>query len=275
MSNTRPTSRQFFTEDYAKNSDLYREFTVDGNFDAIKDNPGFQVFLRERYKNSRVSVPKTKEEAEPIQNIIKTVKETHNNRYSSLIIEGINERFSWALYGDFRVIMMNSNGYINATKLCQLGGKEFKHWNETKQASELIEEVKKYINNPIILIKNNNKQKVWGTYVHPELLKHIFYWVMPTGQYIEKNISNSGYIYIIGFFGNCKIGKSRKIEGLKKYLRGRYITAYGFTDLDESNFRCFYSEDVDIDEARIHNKYSEYRYNNSEIFTISFDKIEF
>jgi len=29
-----------------------------------------------------------------------------------------NKKYAYGMYGDFKVIMMKENGYINATKLC-------------------------------------------------------------------------------------------------------------------------------------------------------------
>jgi hypothetical protein len=41
--------------------------------------------------------------------------------------EFINENYTYGQYGEFKVIMMVKNHYINATKLCQKYGKEFRH----------------------------------------------------------------------------------------------------------------------------------------------------
>ncbi|ARE67457.1 SWPV2-ORF213 [Shearwaterpox virus] len=37
--------------------------------------------------------------------------------------------------------MMKENGFINATKLCKLGGRNLKHWLENKQSKELVKEL--------------------------------------------------------------------------------------------------------------------------------------
>src|SRR5438552_1007288 len=34
--------------------------------------------------------------------------------------------------------MMKDNGYINITKLCKNGGKQFKHWKELKNSKEMM-----------------------------------------------------------------------------------------------------------------------------------------
>ena len=54
-----------------------------------------------------------------------------------------NEReYHYAKYGEFIVIMIKSNdytnGFINATKLCQLGNKQLSNWTKLDKSKELI-----------------------------------------------------------------------------------------------------------------------------------------
>ena len=37
----------------------------------------------------------------------------------NIIFEEINNKYSYGKYGTFDVIIMNKNGYINATRLCE------------------------------------------------------------------------------------------------------------------------------------------------------------
>ena len=39
----------------------------------------------------------------------------------NIILEDINDDYIWVQYGDFKVIIMKSNGFINATKICNEG----------------------------------------------------------------------------------------------------------------------------------------------------------
>jgi hypothetical protein len=43
-----------------------------------------------------------------------------DNDIKDIVFRKINNEFIYGLYGDFKVVMMMKNGYINATKLCQL-----------------------------------------------------------------------------------------------------------------------------------------------------------
>ena len=77
--------------------------------------------------------------------------------------------------------MMQENGYINATKLCQLGNAIYRKWSRLVGAQILINEFQAAISGPLeinefqsstspelkILINGGENQSVWGTYVHP------------------------------------------------------------------------------------------------------------
>ena len=60
---------------------------------------------------------------------------------NQIIFDYINN--AYGKYGEFTVIMMTSNRYINATKLCKQYGKELSNLKQNKGNNELIEEVEK------------------------------------------------------------------------------------------------------------------------------------
>jgi hypothetical protein len=104
----------------------------------------------------------------------------------NIAFEKITDEFSFGKYGDFNVIIMNKNGYINATKLCQEGNKRLLKWNQTKHAKELEEEIiKKILPNRNgsteikYVINGGNIRIINGTYVHPKLIPHIASWISP------------------------------------------------------------------------------------------------
>ena len=110
---------------------------------------------------------------------------TIKNTLRELIFENINDKYSWGNYGEFKVIMMRENGYINVTKLCKDGGKEFRNWNTNKSSDLFINEVSSFLqicrNDLLITVKGGDKklQMVTGTYAHPDLVPHIASWVSP------------------------------------------------------------------------------------------------
>jgi hypothetical protein len=83
------------------------------------------------------------------------------------------------LYGEFKVILMKENSYINVTKLCQLGNKKFHKWSRLDGSKNLIEVFSKNLNIDKLLIevKGGSNQTVTGTYAHPDLVPHIASWV--------------------------------------------------------------------------------------------------
>jgi len=47
---------------------------------------------------------------------------------SDICYEQIRDNYWYGQYSKFKVVINKSNGYINATKLCIDGGKQFKKW---------------------------------------------------------------------------------------------------------------------------------------------------
>ena len=154
---------------------------------------------------------------------------------SDIVFEHINEKYAYGAYGDFKVIMMKKNSYINATKLCSEHNKQLKHWLENKNGKDLIDEVKKDINHsksstvaypavekngdmntnneeiePIITIKGGNKklQLITGTYVHPLLIPHIASWISPVFAIKVSKIVNE---FLITEYKNKLLEKDKKL----------------------------------------------------------------
>lgn len=94
-----------------------------------------------------------------------------------------NNQYGYGMYGDFKVIIMKENGFINATKLCDLDGKQFCHQLQNESCKKLIETAKKSIKDKtgedieVIIKINNTINKLRGTYVHQKLIVHIASWV--------------------------------------------------------------------------------------------------
>src|SRR3977135_2820808 len=57
---------------------------------------------------------------------------------SDLVFDQIEGNFWYAAYGPFRVVMMKDTGYINASKMCSSGGKDYCDWLKNKSSKELI-----------------------------------------------------------------------------------------------------------------------------------------
>lgn len=118
----------------------------------------------------------------------------------NIIYEDINKDFGFGKYGDFKVVIMKKNGYINATKLCSSGERRFKNWTYTNNSQELINEVSSEYSDiitdfkPIIIVDNNHQQELRGTYVHPDLITHIASWVSAKFAIKVSKIVNSYFV---------------------------------------------------------------------------------
>lgn len=163
-----------------------------------------------------------------------------------LQIRKINDEFSSAIYGDFEIIIRNDNGYINATKLCKMVGKEFFHWKANSVSKELIKELSNHLNiseNKLIESPNvdNNLR---GSYVHPLLITHIACWCGPNfaikvGIWIEEWKQHSVINELKYWDGIKNIKPSKKLDKekqiqlkLQKKLGGDIEVGTDYGDID-------------------------------------------
>ena len=136
---------------------------------------------------------------------------------SELVFEQIDGNFWYAAYGPFRVVMMKDTGYINATKMCSSGDKEYRDWAKNKSSRELIQALENQLalenaqdsvqisNCRIPRLQNlackhvqtrnrsDEDQLISGTYCHPLLIPHIACWVSPDFALMVSKVVN-GYI---------------------------------------------------------------------------------
>lgn len=98
----------------------------------------------------------------------------------------IKDTFYYGLFGDFKVVIDQKTGYFNATKLCQLGGKNFFEWKRLEKSKKMVEYYQRnwpdYSQaNFLYEVKDANKDKigkqVTGTYVPKELILDIASWI--------------------------------------------------------------------------------------------------
>jgi len=111
----------------------------------------------------------------------------------SIIFKNINDKFAIGMYLNIEVIIMKSNGYINATRLCGdisvkvKKQKQLRDWTRLQASQELIKAVEEEIKpdegipaSGMIEIKGGgDKQFLQGTYVHRYLITHISSWASP------------------------------------------------------------------------------------------------
>jgi len=80
--------------------------------------------------------------------------------------------------------LFREDGYINATKLCQDGGKLFTNWKSLESTKRNVNTLSEELNIPIdklVQIKKGNTTKFkQGTWIHPRLGTVLAQWISPT-----------------------------------------------------------------------------------------------
>ncbi|AAV51136.1 putative KilA-N domain-containing protein [Acanthamoeba castellanii mimivirus] len=189
MKSTKSSSKSYkkiyeeFSDSESSNSEI-------SDNDELSDN---EISDNESSDDDEISDNESSDDDEISDNEISDDDGSDNNVYEdndirNIIIEDINDNYSKGKFGNFHVVIMKKNGYMNATKLCdnisnKYKNKKFKHWNENKNSKELIEELSNFLKLPknelIILKKGGTNTEIRGSYAHPVLITHIAYWISP------------------------------------------------------------------------------------------------
>jgi hypothetical protein len=132
-------------------------------------------------------------------------------------IKSSNKQYTFGRgkYGEFEVIIMD-NGYINATKLCALGGKQLFHWMETRKGKEMIsyyESILVFSRTAKIIIKGGDNPEVTGTYMPNELITHVASWVSVKFAFMVSDIVKE---YMIREYKESNRVKDTRIDFLIK-----------------------------------------------------------
>ncbi|AAR83511.1 CNPV165 N1R/p28-like protein [Canarypox virus] len=188
--------------------------------------------------------------------------------FSNLVTREIDERFCYIKYDKFELIMMKENGFINATKLCKLGGKDFHRWKRLDYSKELIREVEAIndiwkLKSPppdlggVILevgtvSKGKHQYEVAGSYVHQDLIPHITSWISPSFAIKVSKIINC---YVSGKYEFKLKEKENKIDELMELLY-EFNSKYDrdTAKLEKYNKRMEEKYDKDTRELKEHNK---------------------
>jgi len=120
------------------------------------------------------------------------------------------------------VLARESDGYINATQLCQAGGKLFGHWKALDSTKELLKELELDTGIPesqLLDIKKggNAKTVTQGSWIHPDLAVQLAQWISP-----KFALKVSRWVIELSVTGSVRLHqeKSRnEIELLNKTLK--------------------------------------------------------
>ena len=137
-----------------------------------------------------------------VKNIIQsTQNETINNQLINIIVdktktieklknnkEHINEKVNNEIIKPVTLILNNviiisrtDDNYINATQLCQAGGKKFNDWYRLETTNNLINELESETGIPASQLidtkKGNSTEFLQGSWIHPDLAIQIAQWI--------------------------------------------------------------------------------------------------
>ena len=88
------------------------------------------------------------------------------------------ETFTRSDYNGISILIRDADGYVNATKLCNNYGKEFRQYKRYDEWKEIIEEFEGSGNSrhPYYELKNGYIGELTGTYIHPDLIHFVAHW---------------------------------------------------------------------------------------------------
>ncbi len=106
--------------------------------------------------------------------------------------------FGYGMYGEFKVIIRN-DGYINATKLCKLGGKNYFDWSKQVGVKSYVSFLEKNLGpadkhgrEPVSYVESSGSNPidriVAGTYIHPKLIASLGQWISNEFALLVSNI---------------------------------------------------------------------------------------
>ena len=119
----------------------------------------------------------------------KTIEELKNKIYEKEIKEEIIEikkeeiiisSTTSLTLNNVVIISRSEDNYINATQLCQAGGKKFSHWYSLDTTKELISLLESNAGIPALnLVEVNKGGNHIGSWIHPDLAIQLAQWISP------------------------------------------------------------------------------------------------
>ncbi|AYP74148.1 p28-like protein [Fowlpox virus] len=118
-----------------------------------------------------------------------------------IIPSHLESEFKILTDGDYYLIFMVRNGYVNVTKMCKIENREFYRWKRLVHSNRVIEEFNAKCVPPesssLIYVERKNNKNRYGFYAHPELAIQIAKWLsQDTFKVISKIINTYKEKYI-------------------------------------------------------------------------------
>ena len=193
------------------------------DIDDLKNNPPInnQLINIISDKNKKI------EELNKFQPIVQPVIEKQIKTFETLTLNSIV------------ITSRIEDNYINATQLCQAGGKKFNHWYSLDNTKQLINELASDTGIPVSLLidikKGNSNEFNQGTWIHPDLAIQLAQWLSPKfAIQVSKwimNLFTDGKVEI-----NTKLLTENKLKDQKiKLLEDTYVKKHKREDYSDRN----------------------------------------
>ena len=210
--------------------------------------------LKEKLQN--INLTKIKEDIDdiknnpPINNQLINIISDKNKKIEELnkiqpIIEKQIKTFESLTLNNIVITSRSDDNFINATQLCQAGGKKFSHWYSLDSTKQLINELasdnmiqisqsKTNINLSNLVDINKGGVHV-GTWIHPELAIQLAQWLSPKfAIQVSKwiiNLFTNGKVEI-----NTKLLTENKLKDQEiKLLKDTYVRKHKREDYPDKN----------------------------------------
>jgi prophage antirepressor-like protein len=118
-------------------------------------------------------------------------------------------------------IQVSKDGYVNVTKLCKAGGKEYKHWKANKESEAVIKAIERSVGITTDLIIRDirtGKNESRGTFVHRRLALIIAQWISP-----DFAVQVAAWTEELLLFGSVILGNEKSSEELDNKFQERII----------------------------------------------------
>ncbi len=171
-----------------------------------------------QYKGKNVS-EQSLSEINSTKDLVKANNNGLNDKFKSLSISPINQKFAWGKFGDFNIVMHLEDAYINGSVLLKEGyeyekklrethsykppslKKDMTEWLSTDTTQLLLETaaVKFNMKKDDLIFEKKGKQKrgeemLQGIYLHPLLVNVLAEWVSPSYALIVSDIISDIHI---------------------------------------------------------------------------------
>lgn len=113
-----------------------------------------------------------------------TISEKINDAIDTIDNEGHILTISTFTLNNVTITSRHPDHYVNATELCQAGGKKFNHWVSLESTKDLIRALESDTGIPVSLLVESKRGQTskfnQGSWIHPDLAIQLAQWISPS-----------------------------------------------------------------------------------------------